>query len=93
MPDKTYYRRKPIIKEEPYAKANDSTQDAEQPVKGMHLQRDKNEISKDKAPENPEHRPVTPPPESRLLFAFAHSSFSVNLSYSNLPGVQDAVKL
>jgi len=50
MPNKTHYRGKPSIKEEPYAIANNSTQEAEQPVKGMHLQRDKNEIGKYRQP-------------------------------------------
>jgi len=59
----------------------------------MHLQRDKNEIGKDKATKNPEHRPVTPLSENRLLFAFAHSSFSVRNAYSNLPDVPVAVRL
>ncbi len=58
MPGKThYFWEKPGIKEEPYAIANDSTQEAKQPVKGMHLQRNKNEISKAKAPEKPATKP------------------------------------
>ena len=63
MPNKThYFLRKPSIDEESYTIANDSAQEAEQPMKGMReLMRDKNEISKAKAPDNPHDRPVTPP--------------------------------
>ena len=96
MPNKTYYfLRKPRIDEEPNAIAGDSAQEAEQPMKGMRkLMRDKNEISKAKAPENPEDCPVTPPSGSHLLLAFAHDSFSVNFkAYPNLPIVTNTVKL
>ena len=93
MPDKTHYWGKPAINEEPYAVANDPTKDAEPPIKGMDLQQDKNEISKDKASKNPENCLLAPPSESHLLFAFAHSSFSVNFkACSNLPYVPVAVK-
>ena len=77
MPNKThYFLRKPGIDEEPDTIANDSAQEAEQPMKGMREPMgDKNEISKAKAPENPEDRPVTPPSGSHLLLAFAHGFF------------------